>query len=527
MAMHYERVPGDDGGVRDVPGEPPGTRLLDLLGEALPPERVALEIGVGLCEILYIAEEDRRFQGDLDPSDVWISGDGIIALGGFDVPRSRTRAPEGSPRGATTDRYGLGMLLAWLSYPRAVHLRDVPKEQAVRHDEAVRRWLSGADGGLLPHDIDAVLRGQIEALLTFDRFVRLDAVMAWRALRGAAELVEGPDLVSWALDAHRGQPALRKVMVADDELAPAVALDGPMAQPMRFSTSATRTLFWSTDSVAEEEVARPKRAAAEATRQPEPATRPVERPVEAPRAEAPHAASHRPRPAEDAPARPVVPEDSVRLPLGDLRALAREAVGDALPVAPDPVRERSYRPEPLEGGSGNRPPTNPGTRSAPQPGSWDWKPADAPEPGRRRPAPVTAPRPAAPRPADPPPAAAPSLAERTARRDPVGSPPAGSPPARPAPVVSPPRPAPVEPPVAAPVATVGAYATVGEAAYEEPPEPPAERAIPTWVLIFLAVCAVLFLLAMAVLAAVVWYVYLSDSGAAASLSILRTSNGVV
>ena len=63
MAMHYERVPGDDGGVRDVPGEPPGSRLIDLLGEALPPERVALEIGVGLCEILYIAEEDRRFQG--------------------------------------------------------------------------------------------------------------------------------------------------------------------------------------------------------------------------------------------------------------------------------------------------------------------------------------------------------------------------------------------------------------------------------------------------------------------------------
>jgi len=511
MAMHYERVPGDDGGVRDVPGEPPGTRLIDLVGEALPPERVALEIGVGLCEILYIAEEDRRFQGDLDPSDVWITGDGIIALGGFDAARTRTRAPEGSPRGATTDRYGLGMLLAWLAYPRAVHLRDVPKDQAVRHDEAVRRWLSGADGGLLPHDIDAVLRGQIEALLTFDRFVRLDAVMAWRALRGAADLVQGPDLVSWALDAHRGQPALRKVMVADDELAPAVALDGPMAQPMRFSTSATRTLFWSTDSVAEEEVARPKRAGAEAGRQPEPAARPAERPIEAPRDEASRPVSPRPRPADDAPLRPVVPEDSVRLPLGDLRALAREAVGDALPVAPDPVRERSYRPETSENASGNRPQT--GTRSPPQPGSWDWKPADSPEPGRSPAAPVAAPRA---RPVEPaPPAAAPSLAERTARRDPLV-------PATPL--------APVAPPVAivgAPVATVGAFATVGEAAYDEPPEPPAERAIPTWVLIFLAVCAVLFLLAMAVLAAVVWYVYLSDSGAAASLSLLRTSNGVV
>jgi len=222
----------------------------------------------------------------------------------------------------------------------------------------------------------------------------------------------------------------------------------------------------------------------------------------------------------------VVPEDSVRLPLGDLRALAREAAGDALPVAPDPVRERSYRPEPslpVGNASENRPQTNPAMRSAAQPGSWDWKPGDPPEPrgrtsadrahsdraqpDRSGPAPVTPPRPAA---------DTRSLADRTARRD------APSPEAPPRPASTPRSDA--SPP---PIATVGAYAPVDEPAYEEPPEPPAEGGIPTWVLVFLAVCAVLFLLAMGVLAAVVWYVYLSDSGAAASLSILRTSNGVV
>lgn len=516
MAKHYECVPGEKGGVRDVPGEPPGSRLIDLLGEALPPERVALEIGVALCEILFIAEEDRSFHGDLDPADVWITGDGTIALGGFDVTRARTRAPEGSPRGATTDRYGLGMLLAWLSYPRAVHLRDVPKDQAVRHDEAVRRWLSGADGGVLPHDIDAVMRGQIEALLTFDRFVRLDAVMAWRALRGAADLVDGPTLATWALDALRGQHALREVMVADDELAPAVALEGPMAHAMRFSTSATRTLFWAADSAPEVEVARPKRAESPA-RPPEP----VARAVEAPRADAARTSSQRPRPADDPPPRPTVPEDSVRLPLGDLRALAREAVGDALAVAPDPVRERSYRPEPPVS-SDNRARTNPGGPPAPQPGSWDWRPADGAEQSRSSARPTTAPRP-------PTPAAdTRSLAERTARRDSAAPIAAPRPPVAP----SPPRPGPISDPIVAsvPVASVApasADLSLDDGADVEPRDPPEERAIPTWVLTFLAVCAVLFLLAMAVLAAVVWYVYLSDSGAAASLSILRTSNGVV
>jgi hypothetical protein len=155
----------------------------------------------------------------------------------------------------------------------------------------------------------------------------------------------------------------------------------------------------------------------------------------------------------------------------------------------------------------------------PQPPSTA-KPTGAPDAGCRSAsasAPSAAPSAESLRPAAPPP-----LAERTARRDPVAT---SAPPIASPPPVSAPRPASVEveAAVVAPVATVGAYATVGEAGYPEPPE----RAIPTWVLVFLAVCAVLFLLAMAVLAAVVWYVYLSDPGAAASLSLLRTSNGVV
>jgi hypothetical protein len=319
MALHYQRVPGEDGGVRDAPGEPPGTRLIDLLGGGLLPERVGLEVAQAACEILFIAEEDAKYHGDLDISDVYITGDGVVSLGGFDAGRARSRAPESSPRGATTDRYGLGMVLAALVYPRAEHLRDVPRNEAPRHDEAVRRWLAGADGGALPEGVDAVLRGQIEALLLFERFSRIEAVMVWRALRGAAESIPGVDLAAWALQAHRGSPQARRVLEADLELAPATAGDGPLAQPMKFSSTGQSTLFWQPGGQDDEATARPKRVTGEA---------------------------------------------SIRLGLGELQALAREAAGGALPREPDPVAQRSYRP---------------GADAAPVggAGTWDWQPNSA------------------------------------------------------------------------------------------------------------------------------------------------------
>ncbi|HMV67109.1 MAG TPA: hypothetical protein PKA64_09675, partial [Myxococcota bacterium] len=93
MPFHYQRAPGEQGGVGRGEGEPPGTRLSDLLAAGLPTERAALEIGVALCEIAYIAEDDGNTHGDLSLSEAWLTGDGVVAIGGYGVERARTRAP--------------------------------------------------------------------------------------------------------------------------------------------------------------------------------------------------------------------------------------------------------------------------------------------------------------------------------------------------------------------------------------------------------------------------------------------------
>ena len=103
--FHYVRTLGVDGGVDACEGPAIGLDLETVLADGLPPWYIALEVIAAMCEILDIASEDGEVHGDLHPKYVFIDETGAVSIEGFGVPRNRTYAPEGSPRGDATDRY--------------------------------------------------------------------------------------------------------------------------------------------------------------------------------------------------------------------------------------------------------------------------------------------------------------------------------------------------------------------------------------------------------------------------------------
>lgn len=256
MAFHYTRAP-DDGGVADAQGSPPGVPLATVLAGGLPPERVALELTAALCEVLYIAVEDGHAHGDLGVDHLWLTGDGVLCVGGFGEDRETTRAPERRPRGAGSDRYGLGRVGVRLLVPHADEVLDgLPMDGARPHDEAVADLVGTADLGAIPESIATDVRWFLQFLLAFDRAERPDALRVWRSFIAFARSVDGPTLAAWAADALRGQAPRRRVRPRDtsqERLGSAQATAGPLGSGMSFGGGAAaggRTMFWTRDDLA-------------------------------------------------------------------------------------------------------------------------------------------------------------------------------------------------------------------------------------------------------------------------------------
>ena len=246
MGFHYLRTPWEGGGVCRMEGEPAGARLGDLLRGGLPPTRVALELVVAMCEILYIAQEDEAVHGDLGLEHAWLNGDGTVSLGGFGPQRRVTRAPEGSSRGVKTDLYGLGRLCAAVLVPGSAALAEVPFTGANAHDEAVRAVIGPADLGVDEPHVAEDLRWFLARLLSFDLADRPDALRVWKAMVPLARSREGVALDVWAMDAHRGVAARREgtSVEAIEQLGGAKVLTGPLSQGLRFSDPGYKTRTW-------------------------------------------------------------------------------------------------------------------------------------------------------------------------------------------------------------------------------------------------------------------------------------------
>jgi hypothetical protein len=246
MGFHYLRTPWEGGGVCRMEGEPAGARLGDLLRGGLPPTRVALELVVAMCEILYIAQEDDAVHGDLGLEHAWLNGDGTVSLGGFGPQRRVTRAPEGSARGVRTDLYGLGRLCAAVLVPGSAALAEVPFTGANAHDEAVRAIVGPADLGVEEAHVAEDLRWFLARLLSFDLADRPDALRVWKAMVPLARSREGLSLETWAMDAHRGVAARREgtSVEAIEQLGGAKVLTGPLSQGLRFSDPGYKTRTW-------------------------------------------------------------------------------------------------------------------------------------------------------------------------------------------------------------------------------------------------------------------------------------------
>jgi hypothetical protein len=511
MPFHYQRSPGEQGGVGRAEGDPPGTRLSDLLAAGLPTERAALEIGVALCEISYIAEDDGNTHGGLDLSEAWLTGDGIVSIGGYGVERARTRAPEGKPRGPATDRYGLGLMLAKLLAHGAEALHQLPMDEAPAHDLALEDWLDRADLGDVPEATDHELRRVIGHLLTFDRMARAEALTAWRAARSHVAALSGPPMRTWAEAAHRGTAPRREPRRPGDErLGRAEAQPGPLQKPLAFSALATKTQYW---RIEPEDV-----AAATAG------------------------------------------DKSGRWTLGELRAMWKEATGDTEPSLTPAERERSFRPDDARPSRSGRtgsteawgdppaapPPPRPRTDPRAEP------PARRAEPPEPRPAEVR--RPAEPRASDgapptadrrPPPGIDPRgraepRPEEGRRRlaDRVNMPPAEPEAARPPPPVTPPRPTrpevppppvrPTRPEAPPPVSKIATQGAVQDTMALPPPEPLEEEPAPTpsrmplGLIAFFVVCAIVFVTScMLLLGVIYWKLTHTDAAAPETAAEVR------
>lgn len=268
MPFHYLRTPWEHGGVAREDGAPPGTRLDRILAMGLPPRRIGLELTAALCEILYIAHEDGEAHGDVRLTDVWLTGDGVVALGGFDPGRTTTSAPERTPKGGETDLYGLGRVATSLLCHTAPALARLPVDGAPVHDDAVVELVMGADLDDLDEAMANDVRWFLIYLLSFDRKDRPDALRAWQSFIAFARTVQGPALAPWALDAVRGAAQVPTPAQDAPEAPPAArGSAGPLAAAMSFSsTAASKTLYWSRSELLEDaKVAEPERGGGQTT----------------------------------------------------------------------------------------------------------------------------------------------------------------------------------------------------------------------------------------------------------------------
>ncbi len=233
--FHYVRTLGVDGGVDACDGPAIGLDLETVLEDGLPPWNVALEVVAALCEVLDIAEEDSEVHGGLHPKYVFIDETGAVSLEGFGVPRNKTRAPEGTPKGPVTDLYGLGYTAF-----RAICLADLPEnmpdDDPDRHDDLVIDKILEVELDGLPEEMQGDIQWFIAKLMSFDREDRPRALEAWRTFIAFASEVDGPDMASWCAAALDGGGERRDAAQQSANLSASLAghtsdeedLDGPM-----------------------------------------------------------------------------------------------------------------------------------------------------------------------------------------------------------------------------------------------------------------------------------------------------------
>ncbi|MEZ4321281.1 MAG: hypothetical protein R3F61_27645 [Myxococcota bacterium] len=198
--FHYVRTLGRDGGVDVCSGQAIGEELGRILEDGLPPFNVALQIIAGLCEVLDITEEDDVTHGNISLEQIFIDDTGAISLEGFG--QTRTRAPEGKPRGPMTDLYGLGYVAYRLL--GGEELAHLPTDDAVAHDDTVIDAILKVDFEGLNEEMVGDVQWFLAKLMAFDREDRPPAVECWRTFVAFADEAEGPDFVNWCLEALDG-----------------------------------------------------------------------------------------------------------------------------------------------------------------------------------------------------------------------------------------------------------------------------------------------------------------------------------
>lgn len=227
--FHYVRTEGPDGGVDAADGRAIGLDLRAVLAEGRPPFNIAVQIITAMAEILSIAEEDGVVHGDITLADVLVDDTGAVSLEGFGRPN--THAPEGSPGGPATDRFGLGLVAYALLAP--VELGALPRD-AEGHENAAIDAVLNVDLGELPEEQVGDVQWFLARLLSWEPGDRPAASDTWQAFARVGEALIGPAFAPWCSAALEGGGQRRDRLAPSGsswDLAPLVSVsDGPMQQ---------------------------------------------------------------------------------------------------------------------------------------------------------------------------------------------------------------------------------------------------------------------------------------------------------
>ncbi len=369
--FHYTREAGDLGQVLAQEGGSAGFSLDALLERHRPGLRAAMELGAALADILCIAEEDRSVHGDLRPASVKVDGRGNVSIDGWGVPRRTTREPHGRTDVATTDMYGLGVVLH--SVLSEAPFGDLPHEADGHDDAVIDRVLSmdfaEARGKRWLEDVRKFLCN-ILAWTASERPLPLDAA---NVLASVGAQITGDGLVAWAAGlrapSHSAAPLpAPEPAVQREVLGGPTSISAPMARGGVRQAPASKgesTSFWSREKIkqmlAEEDddayevAALPRRATAaevlpppvayQAPTPPRPPTLPAE-PPRPPSFEPPRPAAEPPRPPSFEPPRPE-PARPAEAPRPTPVRHVSEPARSSRPVAPPPVSRSALDNDPF------------------------------------------------------------------------------------------------------------------------------------------------------------------------------------
>ncbi len=260
--FHYVRTTGVDGGVDAVDGPAIGIGLDELLVAGLPPFKQVLEIVAALCEILDIAEEDGEHHNTIGLQCVFLDDTGAVSL--EYGTEGRSRAPERVPKGAPTDRYGMGYVAYRLF--AGTELPELPNDDPDAHDDGVIDAIISIDLDSLPEAIVGDIQWFLGKFMSYEPDERPPALDAWRSFIAFADTVSGDALEDWSRVAVDGggqrRTAAERVEMPDEELEelpPSEDLGGvqrsagPLSRgAIDFSggkSSGQATAFWSRDAM--------------------------------------------------------------------------------------------------------------------------------------------------------------------------------------------------------------------------------------------------------------------------------------